>query len=92
MNLLSGSSDAMRKYKEELLGSSTEVDTPDEYTYIGLARDMGMSYTAFKSIPILDRAKTIAQLYLSNMVDVIRRHDTLQRQKMEKFQKSKKSK
>lgn len=90
MKLLEGRSEAVAKYKEELLGSSTEVDSPDLYNLINVAKQLNIPYPRFKKIEIHDRAKMIAQHYLENMVDLIRRHDSLQKQKMEKFNKPKK--
>ena len=86
MKILEGNSDAVLKYKEELLGSTTDIDSPDTYTLISLAKSLNLTWTEFKAIPVRDRAMMIAHHYLDSMIEVIRRHDSLQRQKMEKFQ------
>lgn len=89
MKLLENTSDAMTKYKEELLGSSTEFRNPDLYNLMEIGKEVAGTYLDFVEQPIRMQAKLIAQHYLSNMVEIVKRHDMLQRQKMEKFNKGK---
>ena len=95
MKLLDNKSDAVQKYKEELIGSSTDMDYSDTYHMIGLGKELVDSYEEFLKMiydpyRIRIAAKLIARHQLHNMVELVQRHDTLQRQKMEKFQKGKK--
>lgn len=91
MRIFENKSDAVQKYKEELLGSATEFDYSDTFNMIGLGKELVGSYMTFKAMmedprEIRTIAKMIAQFQLKNMVEVVQRHDTLQRQKMEKMQ------
>lgn len=91
MKLFENKSDAVQKYREELLGSATEFDYSDTYNMLSLGKELVGSYMHFKEMiedPTRVRvvAKLIAQHQLSSMVEVVQRHDTLQRQKMEKMQ------
>lgn len=95
MTLLQIKSDAMEKYKEELLGSATDFVTSDVYNMIGLGRELMGSYEEFSAMihdpkRIRIAAKLIAHHQLKNMVELVQRHDMLQRQKMEKLAKGKK--
>ncbi len=95
MKLLENQSDSVQKYKEELIGSSTDMDYSDTYSMIGIGKELAGSYEEFLAMiydphRIRIAAKLIARNQLHNMVELVQRHDTLQRQKNEKFQKGKK--
>lgn len=92
MKLLENKSDAVQKYKEELLGSATDFIYSDVYSLIGLGKELVGSYEAFQEMlvdpyRVRAAAKLIARHQLHNQVEVVQRHDMLQRQKMEKFNK-----
>jgi hypothetical protein len=89
MKILENKSDAMVKYKEELLGSGTDFRSPDLYNEMELGKEVAGTYLLFLKQPIRMQAKLIAQHYLSNMVEIVKRHDRLQRQKLEKYNKGK---
>ncbi len=96
MALFENKSDLISKYKEELIGSSTDMDYSDTYTLLGLGKELVGSYEEFREMiydpqRIQTAAKLIARHQLHNMVELVQRHDTLQRQKQEKFEKGKPS-
>lgn len=86
MAIFDRDTDATRKYKKELLGSDMAMTAPDIYNELSMLRDLGIiaNYAAYKTMPIHDRAKIIAQYQLSNMVSVVKRHDELQAEKNKK--------
>lgn len=91
LKLLENKSDAVQKYREELMGSSTEFDYSDTYAMIGLGKDIVGSYEELYAMlgdpyRVRTAAKLIARHQLSNMVELVQRHDMLQRQKLEKLQ------
>lgn len=94
MKILEHKSDAMQKHKEELLGSATDFDTSDLYNILGLGKELVGSYELFKEMVedpqrIRTAAKLIAQHQLQNMVELVRRHDSIIRRNEEKHKKPK---
>lgn len=94
MRLLEGDSEAVVKYREELLGNATIFDTSDLYNMIGLGKTLVGSYVRLKAMiehpyRIRQAARMIAQYWLDNMVQVVQRHDQLQREKLRKLSQPK---
>lgn len=87
MALFERDTTATRNYKKELLGSDMVITAPDQYNELSMLRSMGIiaNYRDYKELPIHDKAKIIAQFQLSNMTDIVRRHDELQAEKNKKF-------
>jgi hypothetical protein len=67
-----------------LLGSSIVEEYPDEYNVISIVKKAGdwKDFDAFQALPIHTRAKLIAHSYLENIVEILGRHDSLQKQKV----------
>ena len=71
----------MQKYKEELFGSSTDVYPTDYYAILDMIKDRGLTLEQFEAMNVENQAMTIAHYRLSGMIDVLRRHDELQKEK-----------
>ena len=77
-NLLKINSPAMEKHKKKLFGHTLEVFGTDSYNLIELCSTESMpDYYIFKDFPVHLRAQYTAQHHLSNIVDIIRRHDEI---------------
>jgi hypothetical protein len=74
--------DVWRKYKEELFGTDTEVFAAEHYTEIDIIQRLGVDYRVWEDEYDIDlKARLIAKVQLSAIVDIVRRHDQLQRDK-----------
>lgn len=80
---------AVRKHKEELLGTTTEIFTGDLYDEISAIRALEVDYETFLRWDVHTQAKVLAHLYLDNMVEIIRKHDRITEENKKK-QRSKK--
>lgn len=67
----------IKKHKEELLGTTTEIFTNDLYDEIAAIRALEVDYETFLSWDVHTQAKVLAHLYLDNMAEIIRKHDRI---------------
>lgn len=72
--LYKNDNDISRNYRKQLLGSNPIIQAPDEYWDIGASLQLAPSYTDFKILPIHDRAKGKAWLFLKNAAELIERY------------------
>lgn len=77
MKLLEIDTPAMKKHKEQLLGSDTEVFTGDQYDLLSMLKNLGWSLRQWEAMTIHEQEKTRAHYQLDAMVQLIRRHDEL---------------
>lgn len=74
MNLLDGEGQAIKIYREKLLGRSALSKAPPEYWAIELSLSKGFSLDEWKAMDIHNRAKIMAQHYLKAMIEVVDAH------------------
>jgi hypothetical protein len=86
--LLSGTDERVRRYKEELFGSAVVEEFPDEYNELNVIKKAGswVDFYKFKELPIHLRAKLMAHTYLESIVEILQRHDSLQKQKIRQME------
>jgi len=81
------------KYREKLLGGSLQVKTGELYDLISMcSSDKMPNYHEFINLDLHIQAKLTAQFMLHNMVDVVERHDKLQKEAMKKLEDKQNSK
>lgn len=74
-----------RAYKEELFGTDTEVFTPEHFNELEIVKSLGIDFRAWERSYSIDlKARLIAKVQLSTLVEIVRRHDSLQREKLKK--------
>lgn len=78
--LLSGKDKRIDAYRRELFGSDIIETSPDEYQHYGILEKLNLLHMGgtFEELPIRERAKIYAYLYLKNIVDILDRHTQLQ--------------
>jgi hypothetical protein len=74
MTLLDGEGQAIKIYREKLLGRNTLKKAPPEYWAIELAVSKGFSLDEWAAMDIHNRAKIMAQHYLKAMIEVVDAH------------------
>jgi hypothetical protein len=71
-----------RAYKEELFGTDTEVFSLDYFNELDVVKHLGIDFLAWETEYDNNlKARLIAKCQLQNVVDLVRRHDQLQRDK-----------
>jgi hypothetical protein len=87
MNLIENdSSDRMRRYKEKLFGTDTEVSTGDKYNLFSMLKELQITIQEWEEMTIHQQESTRAHYQLSGIVSLIRRHDELQRENLKKLE------
>jgi len=75
------------KYRKELMGSGLKTFTGELYDEIAMCGSERMpDYHIYKELDIHLQAKLSAQFMLSNMVEVVERHDKIQADRLKKFE------
>lgn len=75
------------KYKDELFGTDTEVFAPERYNEFDIVQRLRIDPRRWMTVYELDiKAQLIAKVQLSTVVDIVRRHDQLQKEKEKKRQ------
>jgi hypothetical protein len=87
MKLITQENEAMRNHRKELFGTALDVETNDTYSMLSIAKELNIPYHEFMSIPVRDRAKMVAHIQLSNMVETLRRHEEILERNLEKQRK-----
>lgn len=81
------------KYRKKLLGSSLKTESGELYDMINMcSSDKMPNYSEFITLDLHLQTKLTAQFMLSNMVDVVERHDKLQEEAIKKIEDKAKSK
>lgn len=75
LKICEGQSKASKAHKEELFGSASPQRASQEYDLLSIAKELHIPFPTFMSYHIRDRAKMVAHHILSNMADVVRRHE-----------------
>lgn len=77
--------DQWRTYKEELFGTDTEIFAPEHYNELEIVKSLGIDFRLWEEEYDIDlKARLIAKVQISSVVELVRRHDTLQRDKQRK--------
>lgn len=84
LNLCNSESNLAKKHKKELFGTDKEMIFSDLYNLASIAKELNIPYHDFNKIPMHERAIMIAQFYISNMLDTLRRHDDIIERNVEK--------
>ncbi len=74
------------------MGSSSNLEYPDDYNLLSIVKknvDWTNVDKFLKETSIHTKAKLIAQSHIEGIVDVLQRHDDLQKQKMKSLQSGK---
>lgn len=80
------------KYKEELFGTNTEVFSAEVYDELQIVKGLRVDFARWESYDIDLQAKLIAQTQLSNIVEIVRRHDQIQAENTKKMEQKAASK
>lgn len=73
--------DQARKYREELLGPNVIAGAPTRYYELAAMHSLGISPEIWSTMPLEVQGEHIAYLRLSNMQQVIERHEMLMAQR-----------
>lgn len=75
-------------YKEELFGTGTDVFSPEHFNELEIiSRLKGVDYQKWEEEYSIDlQARLIAKVQLTTLVDLVRRHDQLQKDKQKKME------
>jgi hypothetical protein len=79
------------KHKEELFGTNTEFAYPDQYSMVGLGKELVGSFPEFREMlrdpkQVRMAAQMIAQKRLEGVVEVLIRHEGIVRRNKEKIE------
>lgn len=81
------------KYREKLFGSKLKTESGELYDMMSMCSSERMpNFHEFIQMDLHLQAKLTAQFMLSNMVDVVERHDKLQEEALKKLEDKNKGK